>query len=898
MLTELWSELRYRLRALFGRAALERELDAELHFHLEQEAMKYVAAGMPMDAALRRARLAFGGVERIKEESRDVRGTRLLETTLRDLRYAARSLRRSPGFTLTAVLCLALGIGATSTVFGIVDALFFRPPPGVGDPGGIVRPYVTVKAARLSMAASGQVSYPAYVELRDHTRSLDGLAGYADITVSVGLGAQARRADGLAVTGNYFSVLRVRPALGRFFAPEEDAGPGSPPVVVVSHAFWRSELGGDSAALGARLVLDGHPFTIVGVAPKDFRGVDMGAPALWVPISQAGRVGLASDQLELPTSWWLTLFGRLAPGVTREQARAELAPLITRRLRADFGADVDPHIDLGPILSARGPSPSTQAKIARWLALAAALVLAIACANTANLLLARAVTRRKEIGIRLSMGASRLRVVRQLLTESLLLAVCATALGLLLAFWGTDLVPAVGLPSLSFFARGRMLVFAVAATVVCVLLFGLAPALAATRADLASTVKEGAREGTDRRSRLRSTLMVVQVALATVLLVGAGLFVHSLRNVQAIEPGIDVDHLLVASVDLGRTGYSGPAAAQFLQRAVERVRHVPGVRGVTLSSQIPLAGGFSITAYSVPDGTSGVPANTLDLQQAMAGTRAITLTVGPHYFATVGTPVLAGREFTEQDRADTEPVVVVNQAFAEHEWPGASAIGRCVDIGWRDNVKCHRVVGVVANAKYVNLEERPRPAFFEAAAQDPGADVLLIRTAGDPAALAASVRQAVAELDPRLPYVEVKMLRDVLRPTLQPRRLGASMFGAFGLLALVLAAVGLYGVVSYGVEERRHELGVRLALGAQPGQVRRLVVWQGMMLTLTGLAIGTAGALALSRLVTHLLYGVTPTDPITFAGVCAMFAAVAALASLIPAGRAARVDPIVALRTE
>ncbi|MBX6364570.1 MAG: ABC transporter permease [Gemmatimonadetes bacterium] len=895
MLAELWSDLRYRARALFRRAEVERDLDEELGFHIEREAEKYMAMGVARDEALRRARLAFGGVDRTKERSREVRGTLLLETLVRDARYAVRSLARAPGFTLVAVLCLALGIGATGTVFGIVDVLFFRPPDGVPDPGAIVRPYITVKGAQIFMDGSTEVSYPTYVTLRDQTRSLSGLAGYGDVVLSVGSGPDARREDGLVVTGNYFTVLGVRPALGRFFTPAEDAGPGSPPAVVVSWAYWQGALGGKPGAIGSRLVLDGHAYTIVGVAPRGFHGIDAGAPSIWVPVAHVARLGFAPDELERRTSWWLSTVGRLAPGVTRAQAQAELAPLITRALRADWGDDIQPRIVLGPVLAAHGPSPSRQARIARWLALAAALLLAIACANTANLLLARGVTRRKELALRLSVGASRARVVRQLLTESAVLALAGTALGLLLARGGTALLPAVGLPALSFFAQGRVLGFAVAVAAACVLLFGLAPAVAVTRGDLADATREGARAGVDHRSRLRGALMVAQIALATLLLVGAGLFVRSLRNVQAIRPGVDVDRLLVGSVDLATAGYGDTAAAAFFDRAVDRLRHVPGVRDVTLASYAPLSGGLSATAYSVPDGTSGASA-TIDLQQSLQGARAITMRVGPRYFATVGTPILAGRDFTDHD-ATGEPVVIVNRAFAEHEWPGRSALGRCVDIGWKQDVRCYRVVGVAADARYVGLEEPRRMVFFQPIQRDPeGSRVLLIRAERDPAALAPAVRRALADLDPRLPYVELKPLTDVLRPQLQPRRLGASMFGAFGLLALLLAAVGLYGVVSYTVAQRTHELGVRMALGARRAQVLRLVVRQGVRLALVGLLIGAAGAFAVTRFVTHLLYGVTATDPLTFAGVALVLAGAAVLASLVPAHRATRVDPVIALR--
>ncbi len=894
MLAEFWSDLRYRLRALFRRGALERDLDDELRYHLEREAEKYAAAGMSLAEARRRARLALGGVDRAKEEDRDRRGTRLLETFLRDVRYAVRSLRRTPGFTITAVLCLGLGIGAVSTVFGIVDVLFFRPPAGVGDPAGIVRPYVTVSSQWLSVRGSPVMSYPAYEEVRDHTRSLSGLAGYSAIPLDVGRGSDARRAGGLLVSGNYFSVLRVRPALGRFFTSDESAGPGSPPVVVVSWSYWRRELGGRPDALGTHLLLNGHSFTVVGVTPKDFHGIDAGAIAMWVPVSQAPRLEADPGVLTQHRAVWFEPVGRLAPGVTRARAQPEIALLATHALRQDWGASLEPKVTLGPALWARGPHPSAQATIARWLALAALLVLAIACANTANLLLARAATRRRDLAIRLSVGASRGRLVRQLLTESALLSLGGTALGLVLARWGTALVPAVGLPPLSFFAHGRVLVFAVAASVLCVFLFGVAPAMAATRTDLATAVKEGARQQVDPRSRLRGTLTVVQVALAVLLLVGAGLFVHSLRNVEAIRPGMDLDHLLVGRIDLAIAGYDDTAAAAFLDRAADRLRHLPGVRGVSIAASTPLSGGITQMDFSVPDGTSGTD-NDMDMRQSSK--RAITLRVGPRYFTAVGTPVIAGRGFTRQDN-DGPPVVVVNRAFAEYEWPGQSALGHCVDMGWKD-IKCYRVVGVVSNARYVRLEDPPHRAFFLPVGRNSSwSRVLLIRAGDDPAKLVPAVRQSLVHLDPKLPYVELNPLTDLLLPQLQPRRLGASMFGAFGLLALLLAAVGLYGVVSYSVAQRTHELGVRMALGANRGQVLRMVVGQGAKLALAGLAIGAGAAFAATRFVTHLLYGVSATDSVTFVGVVVVLGATAGLASFIPARRATRVDPQVALRGE
>ena len=812
-----------------------------------------------------------------------------MESLLRDVRLAVRTMRRSPSFTAIAVLCLALGIGATSTIFGIVDVLFFRPPAGVGDPGGIVRPYIARTTGNITTGPEGypRTSYPEYLDLRDNQRSLSGIAAFMDVALSVGEGLNTEHADGLLVSGNYFSVLAVQPALGRFFVPEEDNGPGSPPAVVLSHLYWQRQFGGDSAAIGKRLRIDGRPYTIVGIAPAGFHGVDAAAIDVWIPVAQAAAVGEGRSFFTNRYAMVIQTIGRLAPGITREQAQANLQSIIRsvaahQDTTSEMRLDPDPKLTLWPILSARGPTLSQQAAIARWLALAAALVLAIACANTANLLLARAATRRKEIAIRLSVGASRWRLIRQLLTESVMLAVLGAAGGILLAVWGTQLVPAVGLPPLQFFAQGRVLIFAVAAAVICGILFGLAPALSASRTELAVAMKEGTREGLDRRSRLRSTLMVAQVALAVLLLTGAGLFVHSLRNVQSVDPGFDADHLVFARLDLGSVGFPDSAVGPFYERALERVRAIPGVAGATLTRSTPMTGSMYLMSYTIPGRPSA------------SDETAITQDGGPAYFSTIGTPILQGRDFTAADRKGSEPIAIVNEAFATKNWPGESPIGKCIDTG----KSCRAVVGVVQNAKYATIEEKQREAIFVPVAQSYGAHALLIRTAGNPSAIIPSVRRTLLEMQSNLPYPEVKTLEDIMRPQLQPRRLGAAMFGVFGLLALVLAAIGLYGVVSYAVTQRTREVGIRMALGAQQVHVVSLVVRQGALLTLVGLVIGIAAALGAARLITHLLFGVSATDPITFVGVAVVLAAVAALASYLPARRATKVDPIIALRAE
>jgi predicted permease len=830
-----------------------------------------------------------------------------MSTIIRDLRFALRALRRSPSFTFIAVLCLGLGIGATSTIFGIVDVLFFRPPEGVVDAGSVVRPYIARDTGAIQTMPGGapRTSFPDYVDLRDNTRSLSSLAAFSDIALSVGQGVEAEHADGMEVTSNYFNVLGVRPELGRFFVPEEDVGKGAPPAVVISHRYWQRAFAGDRSVIGKSIMIDGHSYPVVGVAAAGFRGIDPGATDIWIPFSQDEKLGNSADHLTNRISIWVQMVGRLAPGVSPEVASTELTTILAHAAESDPLLDPTPKLVLGPIFSARGPGSSSATSTARlslWLAIAAGLLLAIACANTANLLLARAATRRREIAIRLSIGASRSRIIRQLLTESVLLALLGALLGVVLASWGSGLVKVDGLAELSFFAHGRVVGFAVMAAVLCGIIFGLAPALWATRADLAIAMKEGVREGTDRRSRLRSALMVLQVALAVMLLTGAGLFVHSLRNVQSIEPGFDADHLLRASLDLKSAGYGDTATSMFYDRALQTLREIPGVRGVTVAAITPLSGYKSLTGFRVPgydDLSTSDP--TLHLRDLMSGNGPVSINAGAGYFAAMGTTVVQGRDFSPIDRSDSDPVAIVNQRFAHHYWPGTSPIGKCIDLGSNERPACHTVVGVVADAKYAQIEEKQLEAFFIPIAQSGsrfGDNVLLIRTAGDPAASVETIRRALQGLASNLPYANVETLTDVLRPHLQPRRLGAVMFGAFGVLALALAAIGLYGVISYAVAQRTHEVGIRLALGAQPSQVLRMVVRQGVLLTVLGLAIGIVGALAGARLITHFLFGVSATDPITFAGVCVALGAVAALASYIPARRAARVDPIVALRSE
>jgi len=827
---------------------------------------------------------------------------KLFESVARDVRVGVRALWRMPAFTAVAVLCLALGIGAVSTIFGIVDSLFFRPPPGVTGAARLVRPYIIRKTGMITGDGS-RTSYPEYLDLRDNARSFSGVAAFTMVSLSVGQGRDASSPDGMLVSRNYFSVLGVKPALGRFFVAEEDNGPGSPPAVVLSNAYWQQQFGGDRSAVGKTLIVSGRSFQIVGITPPGFRGIDASQPDLWVPFAQAAHVGYDESMLANRFSIWLQIVGRLAPGVTRDRAQADIKGVVWHVAESNPQLDPHPGVVLGPVFAARGPSPSMQATIARWLAIAALIVLAIACANTANLLLARAATRRREIAIRLSVGASRGRLVRQLVVESLLLSSAAAVLGMFIALWATDLVPVSGLPPLSFFAQGRVLAFTILVATLSGLLFGIVPALWATRADLATVMKEGVREGVDRRSKLRATLMIVQVALAVVLLTGAGLFVHSLRNIQDVNVGFDIQRLLHGSVDVSSLALPDSGAATFHDRALERLRAVPGVVDATLIQGIPLSGSMMSMGYSIPGQATPSPDAHAGSHAGTASTsHPITWMVGSHFFSTTGIPIRAGRDFTDADRKGAMPVAIVDESFARREWPGGNALGKCIALGSRKQPQCYTVVGIAQNANLVSLETQRFPEYFLPLAQYPGPSTryqaFLIRTTGSPSRLIGAIRNALDELEPNLPYVELRTMPEILRPVLQPRRLGASLFAVFGALALVLAGIGLYGVIAFAVAQRTHEMGIRLALGARPRDVVTLIVRQSAVLMLAGLVIGIAAALAAAKLVTGLLFGVTPVDPVTLAGVVVLLAAAATLASWLPARRATRVDPMVALRSE
>ncbi|HEX5437809.1 MAG TPA: ABC transporter permease [Gemmatimonadaceae bacterium] len=814
-----------------------------------------------------------------------------MDSLIHDLRYAVRSLTRTPAFTCIAVVCLALGIGANSTMFSVIDALFLKPPAVVQDPGSIVRLYVTRRSGYIQTVEGDGFAYPDYTDLRDNAHAFAGLATTHEARVSFGRGVGARQLDAMLTSAGYFSTLGVHPVLGRFFVSDEEHTPGAHPVAVLAYRFWQRQFAGDRGVIGRAIILNGHPFTVVGVAPEHFNGIDLQSIDLWAPMMQQELGALTALTNHFCACY--SIFGRLATGMTQTRAAAEASTILRHADESIEHLDHDPIVTLGPVNAAMGPGRSQPATVALWLSIVTGVVLLIACANVANLLLVRAARRRREIALRLSLGVGRGRLVRQLLTESILLALLGGVCGLLLASWGTDLVQLFPLPPIEHLIDVRVLTFTALLSTTTGIVFGLVPAWQASRLELVGSLKDGAGGQGHGRSRLRGGLLATQVALSVVLLIGAGLLVRSLRNVQAIDTGMELDHTLLVSVDLGKAGYAAPAQRAFYSQALGRLRALRGVQQVSSAEMVPLYGVLG-SRFTIP-GRDSLPYSTEG--PYING-------VGSDFFATMGIPLRLGRAFTDGDRAGTPLVVIVNEAMARLYWPGRNPIGQCIQIrtGGADSTTppCSQVVGVVANTRYQLLGDPSTPGFYVPILQRAMVPfrTLFVRTASSPAAMITLVRRAMQTLAPDLPFVNVTPMSDVLGPQLLPFRLGALLFTIFGGVALLLAVIGLYGVIAYSVAQRTREIGVRMALGAQRTHVLRLVVRQGVMLTLIGIGGGAGIAMAGTRLMRSMLYGVSATDPLTFAGIALMLVVVAVVACWIPARRAASIDPVESLRAE
>lgn len=814
-------------------------------------------------------------------------------TLLQDIRYGIRGLLKRPAFTAVAIITLALGIGANSAIFSLVNTVLLRPLP-VRSPEEIVS--VAVRAKNDSMLA---FSYPNYKDFRDRNDVLSGLLLYRFAPLSLSQQGNNERVWSYEVSGNYFDLLGVQAIQGRTFLPEEDQTRLSHPVVVLSHSFWERRFGADQNLIGKDITLNNHAFKVIGVAPPGFKGTELVySPDMWMPIAMAEWAEPGAHYLDERDTNNFFGIGRLKPGVSARQAEASLNVLAQQLAKEYPDSNEGQSIMLTPpgliLPEIRGGVLSFT-----WILMGAvALVLLIACINIAGLLLARAADRRKEIAIRLAMGASRFRLIRQLLTESTLLSVIGGAIGLGLAVWIINLLlafrPPLDFPlAMEIRVDWRVMLFALAISLLTGAVFGLVPALQATRPALVTALKDTAAQAGHRRSRFRNGLVVAQLALSLVLLIAAGLVARVLQRLQTMNPGFDTHNALTMSFDLGLQGYDKEKGQEFYNEVVGRVKSLPGVRSASLISFLPLSLNYNSSFVYVEGQPSERGANVPTAMVAAAA---------PGYFETMSTTLLMGREFTDQDRKDSEKVAVVNEAFVRQLMHEVSTVGGA--LGRRISISTEkgpfvRIVGVVKDGKYFNISEQPRPFVWGPISQNYNSGAsLIVRTAGAPQASIAAVRNEVHSLDPNLPVYDVKTMADHMRLPLFPARIAAVVLGAFGLVALALAAIGIYGVTSYSVSQRTREIGIRMALGAQLGDVLRLIISQGLKLTALGVGLGLIGAFLLTRALASLLYEVSATDPATFLLVPALLAAIALLASYFPARRATKVDPVVSLRYE
>jgi predicted permease len=821
-----------------------------------------------------------------------------METLSQDVRFALRTMARNPGFTAAAVLSLALGIGANTTIFTLLNGVLLAPLP-VTRVSELVVVYTTDQANRMGALGSLlPMSHPNFKDFRQQNRYLLDVAAYS-MPLPVSLIATGEPQQGFAelVTATYFTVLGVQPAAGRFFRPDEDTVPGGDPVVVLSHGSWQRRFGGDRSIVGRTVSLNGTAFTVIGVAPQGFNGVNsLFSPDLWVPSMMYAQVlpGQMRSWMNERRALLFFVAARLKPGATIGQAEANLKTIATALEREYPAPNTGRSVALRPLAQAAIFPGFRDALVLGGAVLMTivALVLLIACSNVANLLMSRASARRQEIAVRIAMGASRARLARQLLTESLLLAALGGALGLVIARVARDGIWSLRPP---FLAQNlvettfdhRVLLFTLVVSLATGLGFGLMPALQASRPDLVEALKEETRGGGRgrRRAVLGRALVVAQVALSVVALVAAGLFVRSLQRANAMDPGFDVDHVAIVTVNPGQAGYDGPRARQFYRSAHERARSVPGVQAAAWASSAPLAGGIMKTL--IKEGEDG--------GSNRGRTMVTTIVSSPGYFEAIGIPLLRGRDFSAADRDGGLRVAVVNQTLADAVWPGEEPIAK--RFRFFADAFSYEVVGVVKTSKFMMLGEDPQPAAYVPLEQN-AADtmVLILRTGEQPGAVLGPAQQEIRAIDARVPLTGPSTMRDILRQSLWPARLAAILLGVLGVLALVLASVGVYGVLAYAVAQRTREIGVRMALGANRFQVLTMVLRQAMSPVLVGLALGLAGALAISRVVARLLFGVSTTDPATFAGVAAMLLLVALVSSWLPAWRASRLDPLLALR--
>ena len=890
-------KLPLRVGSVFRKQQLDRDLEDEIEFHLQSQIEDFTASGMTPEEARCAALRSLGGVTQTKEQCRDMRRVNFLDNFLQDLRFGFRMLWRNPGFSATAILCLTLGIGANAAVFSWIEGLLLRPFPAVAHQDRIVVIAGTERAAGDKGAGSSDysdVSWPDFLDFRSNSTQFDSFIADKIMGTTVSIGDRAERVAGSIVSSNYFDALGVHPLLGRGFEPADETGRNAHPVTVISYWIWQQRYHGDPAIVGKTQMLNGVQHTIVGVAPEGFYGTFVGWPIqFWVPVSMQEVFEPDGYKLEDRSARWIEGFARLKDGVTIAQAQEEIST-VAKQLETQYPVSNRGHgIKLLPLWKAPFNGAAELLPILGITLAVVFVVLLIACSNVSNLLMVRSFARQQEMTIRLAIGARQGRLMQQLLTEGLILSAIAVAGGLVLAYYCRNLLvvfyPAP--PGLVANLKGeidwRVLLFTAGVCLISTLMFALVPAIQAGQVDLARSLKSesGSVFGARGKARLRSVLVVIQVSLSFLLLVAAVLLIQSMRRVRTSDPGFVTESLLTTPVDLVAAGYDPGRAKDFQTRLMDRVLALGGVQSAALARVRP----FSYVPYSsariAVDGYQPAP----DEQPAAEYNE-----VGPDYFRTMGIPLVAGREFTASDNETAPPVAIVNEKMVAQYWQGEDPIGKRLQV--KD--KWLRVVGVARLAKYESFGEAPKPFFYVPLRQNFSIRTTLnIRTWKDPAAFAADLTRIIHELDANLAPAEVITMRQHMnRTALSSQQVAVALLTIFGALALLLAAVGLYGVISFSVSQSTRELGLRMALGARPAHLLKLVLSHGLVLTAVGVVLGAAAALLLTRLFVPLLYKVSPRDPLAFGLAFVVMSTASFAACFFPAWRATRTDPVRALR--
>ena len=879
----------FLLERLLHRERLDRSMEEELRFHITERAADLRRSGVPVVEAERRAKLEFGGMENYKEQCRETRPFYGIRGFLSDLRFGLRMLRRSPGFSILATLCLTLGIGANAAVFSWIEGILFRPYPAVAHQE---RLFALTGIARGETDATA-LSWPDFLDLQRNCKLAESFLVTKITGTTLSVGDRAEVTTGSIVSANYFEAIGVHPILGRGFEAGEDSGRNAHPVTVISHQLWQGRFKGDPQIIGKTQRFDGVLHTIVGVAPQGFYGTFVGwAMQFWVPASMEEIFEGGGYKLEDRGARWIEAYARLKPGVTREQAQQEITA-VAKRLEKDYpDTNRGRSIKLWPLWQTPFNNANTLLPTLEIMLAVVIFVLLIACANVGNLLLVRSFARRHEMTVRMAIGAGRGRLVRQLVTEGLILAAFGAAGGLLVAHWCRHalvlLLPARG--GVAMHLPGeidwRVLALSAGVCLIATLLLGVVPAMQTRDLDLSGALKAESAGvvGSGRRAWLRSGLVVMQVSLSFVLLVGAGLLLQSLRRIRNTSPGFSTHEVLDTTVNLVQAGYDEPRAQNFQDQFLDRVKALPGVESAALARMTPLSyGSFSSSPIAV-DGYQPPP----DEQPIVQYNE-----VGPDYFTTMGIPLVSGREFVRADDEKSVPVAIVNETMAAKYWLGRNPIGERLQVKGR----WLQVVGVAKDSKYQSVRETPKPFFYVPLRQNfARGSGLNIRTRLSPEAMTAALTREVHAIDRNLALFEVITLQEQVNRSTSPQLVAVTLVGVLGGLALLLAAIGLYGVMSYAVSQSTRELGLRMALGATPSHLLRLVMSRGLALTAAGILGGTAVALASTRLLGYLLYNVSPRDPLSFGSAFLVITLASLAACFLPAWRATRTDPLQALR--